>query len=72
MEKLPTLLDLIADKDTTQAEMASQIGVNRNQIRRWINGESEMGIFKLKEICQYYEVSADYILGLPKGLQWPR
>lgn len=23
-------------------------------------------------LCNYYGVSADYVLGLPKGLNWPR
>ena len=31
-----------------------------------------MTIGKLKALCLYYHVSADYILGLPKGLDWPR
>ncbi len=31
-----------------------------------------MTISKLKALCLYYHVSADYILGLPKGLDWPR
>lgn len=72
MEKLPIIADIITDKDDTQENLANQINVNRNQIRRWINGESEMGIWKLKKICEYYNVSADYILGLKKGLEWPR
>jgi hypothetical protein len=24
-----------------------------------------------KKICEYYNVSADYILGLEKGMKWP-
>ncbi len=31
-----------------------------------------MTIGRLKELCRLYKVSADYILGLPKGLDWPR
>ena len=27
---------------------------------------------RLAKLCRFYGVSADYILGLPKGLQWPR
>jgi len=46
--------------------------VSVRQIIRWEKGTSEMGIYKLKEMCQIYRVSADYILGLPKGLKWPR
>lgn len=72
MDKLTTLANTIKDNDETQQILAEKIGVNRNQIRRWINGESEMGIYKLKAICEYYNVSADYILGLDNDLNWPR
>lgn len=63
---------LIEDNETRVDELAFAIGVNRKQITRWRKGEAEMGIYKLKEICEYYGVSADYILGIPKGYQWPR
>lgn len=63
---------LIEDNETKVEELAYTIGVNRKQITRWRKGEAEMGIYKLKEFCEYYGVSADYILGLPKGYQWPR
>ena len=63
---------LIEDGRKTQAELADAIGVSTKQIQRWKAGTSEMGIDKLKKICILYGVSADYILGLPKGLSWPR
>lgn len=46
--------------------------VSTKQIRRWRGGTSEMGIEKLEKLCRYYHVSADYILGLPRDLDWPR
>lgn len=72
MEINEVLESLITDNDTKKQKLAEHIGVNRKQIQRWINGEAEMGIYKLKAICEYYGVSADYILGLPKNLKWPR
>ena len=66
------LQELIQDHDMTQEDLAAIIGVHRKQIGRWINGQAEMGIDKLKKICEYYKVSADYILGLPDDLSWPR
>lgn len=60
------------DKDISQAEIAEHVKVSRKQISRWESKQSEMGIYKLREICLYYHVSADYILGLPKDLDWPR
>lgn len=65
--------DTIHDGNKTVIEAAEYIGVNRKQLSRWAsqNG-AEMGIYKLKAFCTFYGVSADYILGLPKGLDWPR
>ena len=37
-----------------------------------LTGKRYMPIDILAKFCQHYSVSADYILGLPKGLQWPR
>ena len=63
---------LIEDGSYQVQEVAEELGVNRKQIQRWAKGEAEMGIYKLKDLCKLYNVSADYILGLPKGLEWPR
>ena len=60
------------DNDILQKEIAEHIGVTERQIYRWENGLAEMGIYKLKAICLYYGVSADYILGLPDNLTKPK
>lgn len=60
------------DLDLFQEDVANKIGVTTRQIIRWEKNETEMGINKLKELCTLYGVSADYILGLPKNLNWPR
>lgn len=63
---------LIEDGDISITELAFKIGVSRQQIARWRKGTSEPGASNLRAICDIYHVSADYILGLPKGLSWPR
>ena len=60
------------DKDLFQKDVAEYLKVSDKQVARWEQGKSEMGIYKLKEICQLYGVSADYLLGLPPGMAWPR
>lgn len=72
MDIAENISSLLEDNDTKIQDLADYIGVNRKQIQRWLNGSAEMGIYKLKKICEYYGVSADYILGLPKGLKWER
>ena len=60
------------DADITQQEAAELIETTQQQIYKYEKGIQEMTINKLKKLCEAYGVSADYILGLPKGLKWPR
>ena len=60
------------DHDHTQKQTAEIIGCSSKQVIRYETGEQEMTVSKLKAFCLYYGVSADYILGLPRDLSWPR
>jgi len=60
------------DKDERQVDLANAIGCTERQIRRWEKDEQSITAEMLIAICKHYSVSADYILGLPKGLKWPR
>lgn len=60
------------DHDHKQKDTAEILKVTDKQIIRYEKNDQEMGIQKLREFCLYYHVSADYILGHPKGLEWPR
>ena len=60
------------DSDISQAEIAEILGTTRQQIYKYENGINEMTVSKLITLCQYYRVSSDYILGLPRSFIWPR
>ena len=60
------------DLDITQDQAAQAAQCTRRQLIRYEKGEQEMTISKLRNLCLFYGVSADYILGLPKNLDWPR
>ena len=62
--------DLRNDHDLSQGQIAEIIGTTKNQIGKYERGEQEMPIKHLVSLCNYYGVSADYILGLPKGLPY--
>lgn len=66
------LKDTRIDRDHDQKTTAEILNVSEKQIIRYEKDRQEMGIQKLREFCMYYHVSADYILGLPKNLDWPR
>ena len=58
------LRDLREDKDKTQAQIAEMLKVHTTQYRRWETGESEAPAHIIIELCRYYGVSADYMLGI--------
>lgn len=60
------------DKDKTQTEIATMLGIKQNYYSLQERGLKPFQIDQIIQLCLYYQVSADYILGLPKGLQWPR
>lgn len=59
--------DLRTDHDLSQMEVALILGTTKNQVGKYERGEQEMPIRHLITLCNYYKVSADYILGLPSG-----
>ena len=72
MELHERLRQLREDRDMTQAELAAMLGTTRKQVGKYETGRQEMTAGKLAALCRALGVSADYLLGLPKGLPWPR
>ncbi|MBQ3083930.1 MAG: helix-turn-helix transcriptional regulator [Clostridia bacterium] len=56
--------DLREDHDKTQAEIAKMLNTYTTQYRRWETGETEIPTHIIKKLCIYYNVSADYMIGL--------
>lgn len=66
------LRDLREDHDLTQKDVAKILNLDQSYYAKYENGRHPLPIQHLKTLCLFYHVSADYILGLPKGLNWPR
>lgn len=60
------------DNDMTQKEMAKVLATNQRKISRMETGDTEPNIQDIRTYCIYFKVSADYILGLPEGLKYPK
>lgn len=61
------LRDLREDRDMTQKELAVLLKTTQPQIFRYEKGERDIPLDKLVFLCQYFNVSADYFLGIPQG-----
>ena len=66
------LRELREDHVLTQAEVAAVVGTTQQVYYRYEKGDNALPLHHLRTLCAYYNVSADYIPGLPKGLRWPR
>lgn len=58
------LRKLLADTKTTQPMLAEAIGVSRQAIGQWKDGNTLPDVVALGRIAEYFNVSADYLLGL--------
>ena len=64
--------ELRIDKDLSQEQVAQYLGIKQTVYSRYETGKNEMKIEYLAKLAKFYNVSTDYILGLPKGMKWPR
>lgn len=61
------LRQLREDHDKTQVEIAEYLGIKQTVYSRYETGRNDMKPFQIIALCDYYKVSADYVLGLPEG-----
>lgn len=52
------------DADITQQQMALLLNVAQNTYSQYETGKRELPISLLIQICEFFHVSSDYILGL--------
>ena len=64
MSNYKRIRDLREDNDKTQKEIAEVLNITRPQYQLYESGKRDLPIDLLKELCRFYNVSADYILEL--------
>ena len=64
-EILPTRIrELVSENNITQNALAKEIGVTRQAISQYCDGSSVPNADKLLKLAQFFNVSADYLLGV--------
>lgn len=63
---------LRTDHDMTQEEVAKILKTTKQYYQKYEKGIRPLPTHHVYTLALYYHVSADYILGLPKNLDWPR
>ena len=54
------------DNDLTQAQVAEILGTSQTMYARYERGANEMPIHHLITLCNLYNISADYLLGIKR------
>ncbi len=52
------------EKEVSQVKLAESLGVSKSQISFWENDKGEPTLTNIKKIAVYFNVTADYLLGL--------
>lgn len=58
------------DADQKQEELAQLLGITRQQYSLYETGRRAFKVEHIAALCKHFKVSADYVLGLPKGLPY--
>ncbi|MBR6570659.1 MAG: helix-turn-helix transcriptional regulator [Clostridia bacterium] len=66
MDYRQRLRALREDHDLSQSEVGKMIHKSQQEYSHIENGRAELKIEDLAELCRYYSVSADYVIGLMK------
>lgn len=57
------LRDLRVEHNLGQKDIADKVGLTRNAISNYEQGTREPSLDVLKALCDYFDVSADYLIG---------
>lgn len=72
MDYVDRLTAMRQDRDISQKEIARILNCQQSAISKY---ERKLREYKIKDIvllCKFYNVSADYILGLPDDMPYPK
>lgn len=58
------LKELRTEKNLSLDALGKCIGVSDTAVMKWEQNKSEPTAVNIKQLCTYFEVSADYLLGL--------
>lgn len=64
--------ELRTDADLNQATVAKLLGTSQSYYSEYELAKRQIPVTHIRTLCEFYGVTADYVLGLNKGLKWPR
>ena len=70
MDYVDRLTALRVDREIGQKEIAALLGCRQSAVSKYEKRRTQYDVEDIIRLCRFYNVSADYILGLPKGLEY--
>ena len=68
-EKIRLLRD---NKELNQTQLGAAVNMTQRKISYIENDKYEPSIEDIRAFCKFFHISADYLLGFPKNLPYPR
>ncbi|MBQ2941040.1 MAG: helix-turn-helix transcriptional regulator [Clostridia bacterium] len=59
------------DMDLTQGALGKELGITQRKVSYIESNTYEPSLSDIKAICTFFEISANYLLGLPENLTHP-
>lgn len=72
MDYVERLTALRVDRDIGQKEIADILGCQQSAISKYETHKTKYSVEDIILLCRHYHVSADYVLGLPEGMPYPK
>lgn len=66
------LREIREDNDYLQETVAKELKITRQQYQLYESGKRQFKVEHIIKLCRFYNISADYILGLPEDMPFPK
>ena len=72
MDYIDRLTELRNDRDIKQSTIAEVLGVKQSAVSKYEKRRAQYTVDDIIKLCNFYNISADYILGLAENLEFPK
>ncbi len=72
MDYVDKLTSLRIDRDIDQNTIAKLLNCKQSAISKYETRRARYKVEDIITLCEFYGVSADYVLGLPENLKYPK
>ena len=60
------------ERELNQTELGRAVNMTQRKVSYMENNKYEPSVEDIQALCKYFNISADYLLGFPKPLPYPK